>query len=1388
MNKGSFMFSSKILAPMKSAKPTIFSAIVMASLFYYNAIQPVWAVGVDPWQRVQGSFVNWENAHVHPLDMTPDGNKLLAVNTPDNSLMVFTVGDDNLQQIATIPVGIDPISVRARNNDEAWVINHISDTVSVVDLNSLRVIATLQTEDEPADVVFAGSPEKAFVTASQVNRVNVFSTANLSIAPQSIFINGEDPRALAVSNDGLRVYVAIFESGNGTTAVTGGKSNSHEVDLVRHPEGPYGGIGIPPNDGDNYSPAINPNAPLPRAVSMIVRKDDDGRWMDDNNRDWSIFINGRLAGLGGTDGTSTRAGGRVPGWDLPDRDVAVIDVDSLDVSYQSRLMNTLMAIAVNPANDEVTVVGTDATNEIRWEPNLKGTFTRVNLARFTPGRASTIQDLNPHLDYRLRSIPQAQRNLSIGDPRGIVWAPQGNRAYITGMGSNNVIVIDNEGNRINNIEVGEGPTGIVLNQSGDRAFVLNKFDGSISVVDINGQSEIRRIDYFDPTPAAIKDGRPLLYDTHATSGLGQISCASCHVDGRTDRLAWDLGDPRGVGRVISTFSDSDESSGTQRTHPSLKGPLLTMTLQDIIGSTNMHWSGDRADLGHFADAFVDLQGADAPATIAETKRFETFIDSIHIPPNPNRNFDNSFSNNVQIPGPNGTIARTGDANVGAQQFERGCRSCHRGHSTRGNVSLGSNGFGLDVIKIAPTWRNFHERYGLWFQDAKGSNSGFGFQQDGTFDSTHNATRSNDLMAFMLSVNGRFPYTPAGLSEGNQSKDTHAAVGAQLMLDSSPSSSESRRLNTFLTLADRGEVGLIANGFINGETRSYAYVGGGRFQSDKSTEQVGFSALNNFDAGTQSIIYTLVPAGSETRIGIDRDSDGHLNGDELANASNPADASSIPGAAICATPSNIAASGAATQSSDYNSGTLAINAIDGNPDTFTHTRTRQSNATWTLALDEEHWIESITLHNRVGCCGSRFRDLTVYVLDTSGEQAVFKSHFLNRHNRENAPKTLTVDLVDINGSPVKGQFVRVVRTPDPLLIGSNGSGNADEADVLALAEVEVFGCEIAQAPTPPPTPTRTNVALLGVATQSSDWGGNRFPASFANDGDTTNFTHTRTGEPNASLQIALDKTYLIDEIVLHNRDNCCGSRLRDITVSIVDEAGSVIFETELLNPENVLGSPETMTIPVPFGTNGRTVRIRRTPDADLSGSNGGGNADESTVLSLGEVEVFAQDTQGTVTPPTPIPRNLALSGVATQSSNWGANQFPASFANDGDTTNFSHTNRGDLAPRFEITLDNTYTLNEVILRNRDNCCASRLRDITVSILDASGNVVFETELLNPENVLGSPESIAITLPTGISGHTVRVRRTPDMDLSGTNGQGNDDEGMVLSLGEVEIWGF
>ena len=53
------------------------------------------------------SFVNWETAPVTPLDLTPDGTRLLATNLADDRLEVFDLVGGIPTPSLSIPVGID---------------------------------------------------------------------------------------------------------------------------------------------------------------------------------------------------------------------------------------------------------------------------------------------------------------------------------------------------------------------------------------------------------------------------------------------------------------------------------------------------------------------------------------------------------------------------------------------------------------------------------------------------------------------------------------------------------------------------------------------------------------------------------------------------------------------------------------------------------------------------------------------------------------------------------------------------------------------------------------------------------------------------------------------------------------------------------------------------------------------------------------------------------------------------------------------------------------------------------------------------------------------------------------------------------------------------------
>jgi DNA-binding beta-propeller fold protein YncE len=103
--------------------------------------------------------------------MSPDRQHLFAVNTPDNRLEIFRITSDRPVHTGSIPVGLEPVAVAARTDHEVWVVNHLSDGVSVIALdddgNSGHVVRTLLVGDEPRDLVFAGpKATRAFITTA----------------------------------------------------------------------------------------------------------------------------------------------------------------------------------------------------------------------------------------------------------------------------------------------------------------------------------------------------------------------------------------------------------------------------------------------------------------------------------------------------------------------------------------------------------------------------------------------------------------------------------------------------------------------------------------------------------------------------------------------------------------------------------------------------------------------------------------------------------------------------------------------------------------------------------------------------------------------------------------------------------------------------------------------------------------------------------------------------------------------------------------------------------------------------------------------------------------------------------------------------------------------
>jgi hypothetical protein len=515
------------------------------------------------------------------------------------------------------------------------------------------------------------------------------------------------------------------------------------------------------------------------------------------------------------------------------------------------------------------------------------------------------------------------------------------------MGSNNVIVMDNLGQRAGlapTIAVGEGPTGIVVDAARAELYVLDKFEAAISVVSTATETEVARVPFFDPSPLAIKHGRRHLYDTHETSGTGVVACGSCHVDARMDHLSWDLGNPAGAMKVVDSSQNLGASvpglnTGFADWHP-MKGPMPTQTLQDIIGksrttgaATATGFGGVRSRLHRPARRRRDADsGGDAGSSRTSWRRsrsrptlYRNFDYPAHRPAAAGALHDRPLRSAGQ-PLPHGN-AVSGLASFRPPTLLTGgalaCVSCHTRSTGEGTdyhlqgfqyqpFPVGPNGEhhlamvsvdGLTNISMKiPGLRTLYVRTGFNLTQLE-STSGFGYLHDGSVDSVErfvdepvfNVTsdqQTANLVAFLLCFGGN----PQGFGSTTQileppgpaSLISHAAVGKPPTLRGPASPAEEARLDQMVTLAGTGAVGLVAKGRAAGLERGWYYLGGNLFQSDRRKHTTTRAALEALAGPGSELTFTVVPKTAERRIGVDRDSDGWFDRDELDAGSDPAD--------------------------------------------------------------------------------------------------------------------------------------------------------------------------------------------------------------------------------------------------------------------------------------------------------------------------------------------------------------------------------------------------------------------------------------------------------------------------------------------------------------------
>jgi YVTN family beta-propeller protein len=626
----------------------------------------------------------------HPLLMSPHFNPIaisqgvvFVTNSAADTLDVIDANSN--QMIRRVPVGIDPAGVAIRPDEqELWVTNHVSDSVSIIDINphsptGYQVIATLQDFDEfgatrfdePVGVVFAND-EKAYVSLSSENKIAVIDVAKRQII-KYLAIPAQDPRAIAVRNG--KLLVLPFESNN-QTQLSGGSRDKIDGNLVTF-------------DAWEHSIVHNNVLSIGHVVDIVKNPN------------------------------------------VPDKDLFLFDVESDQLLATVEGLGTLLYGLAVDSHGNAFITQTDARNDVNGRAGTKKhglaeLGNRPFLNRLT--RVGWTKEKKSQVEFfDLEPLPPAQpdEGYALATPFAIRVSRDDQVLYATASGSDIFFTVDaTTGKVLGRTNVGAVPEGLeieYIDNKPARAWVFNAADNSVSVVDVlDAQSPrtLATIHLEDPTPEILKQGR-VMFSTARASTSGTFSCASCHPDGHTDQLLWVLKTPIVSGGNQIMPRSTMPVRGLRDTAPfhwdGIPGdPYGGINSESIHASVKPNSRSDRPEsatrhlvdgglastMSHVDDKTVNDEGKAGRLTSHERDAMAAFLLSVPYPPAQRRSYTDVLSKEAV----RGFELFHLEGDHKPEKFKPDvCGNCHRMPHL---VSTNTPGTGMD----APTWRGAYDRW------------------------------------------------------------------------------------------------------------------------------------------------------------------------------------------------------------------------------------------------------------------------------------------------------------------------------------------------------------------------------------------------------------------------------------------------------------------------------------------------------------------------------------------------------------------------------------------------------------------------------------------------------------------------------------------------------
>ncbi len=390
------------------------------------------------------------------IALTRDGSTLLAVNPDSNSITFIALADSAVT--AEIPVGVHPRTVTIdHGRQRAFVANEGSNSISVLDLQARQVTGEVDVGARPVGVVV--SPDSRYLAISEMGDDTVRFLDASALSTLSAIPVGDRPYGLAFTPDGRHLLITHLLSGQVTLLTA--RPYRYHFPLV---------VSSDVEQGARYEPL-----PKPAGKSYSA----------------SIQI--------------------IPTWP----NVAPAP-----------------AVVVNAAGTRAYLPQTMA--------NGLGLNTQFDTTVFPKVSVVNLETLS-HQTAEHIPLPETDR------PVGLPWdvALAGDELWVVNAGSNDVSAIDigdpARPVRAGYVPVGSNPRGIVFSPDGQSAYVNNVLDGTVSVIDTAGYSVTAVITTTNiPLPPLLLNGKRLFHSS-ARPDLARgswITCNTCHVEGEHDGRTW----------------------------------------------------------------------------------------------------------------------------------------------------------------------------------------------------------------------------------------------------------------------------------------------------------------------------------------------------------------------------------------------------------------------------------------------------------------------------------------------------------------------------------------------------------------------------------------------------------------------------------------------------------------------------------------------------------------------------------------------------------------------------------------------------------------------------------------------------------------------------------